>query len=203
MPSNCGAGEDSLRVSWTARRSNQSIWKEIHLEYSLEGLMLNLKLQYFGHLMWRADSEKDLDVGKGWRQEEKGTTEDEMVGWHHQLNGHEFEQTWKIVEAGGAWWARVHRVTKSQIWLSNWTTATTTHGIFMSSPWVRRVPKVTLVEDNERCALVPGEGKSTSQPVHGQAWGCFWFPDCFGARMGCIWCGAGEQLDGIRPSLDI
>ena len=59
----------------------------------------------------------------------------------------------------------------------------------MSAAWVRRVPKVTLVEDNERCALVPEEGKSTSQPVHGQAWGCFWFPDCFGAWMGCIWWG--------------
>ena len=62
-------------------------------EYSLEGLMLNLKLQYFGHLMQRTDSSEHfpLDAGKDWRQEEKGTTEDEMVGWHHQLNGHEFE----------------------------------------------------------------------------------------------------------------
>ena len=81
-----------LRVPWTARRSNQSILKEISPEYSLEGLMLKLKLQYFGHLMWRADSlEKDSDAGKGWRQEEKATTEEEMVGWHHELNGHEFE----------------------------------------------------------------------------------------------------------------
>ena len=90
---NCGVGEDSLRVPWTARRSNQSILKEISPECSLEGLMLKLKLQYFGHLMWRTDSlEKDPDAGKDWRQEEKGATEDEMVGWHHWLNGHEFEQ---------------------------------------------------------------------------------------------------------------
>ena len=83
-----------LRVPWTARRSNQSTLKEISLEYSLDGLMLKLKLQYFGHLMWRTDSlEKNPDAGKDWRQEEKGTTEDEMVEWHHWPNGHEFEQT--------------------------------------------------------------------------------------------------------------
>ena len=81
-----------LRVPWTARRSNQSILKEISPEYSLEGLMLKLKLQYFGHLMRRADSFEDPDAGKDWRQEEKGTTEDEMVGWHHRLDRHEFEQ---------------------------------------------------------------------------------------------------------------
>ena len=82
-----------LRVLWTARRSNQSIVKVISPEYSLEGLMLKLKLQYFGHLMQRTDSWKDPDAGKGWRQEEKGTTEDEMVGWLHRLSGHEFKQT--------------------------------------------------------------------------------------------------------------
>ena len=81
-----------LRVAWAARRSNQSILKEINPEY-LSGLMLKLKLQYFGHLMWRGDSLEKTDAGKDWRQEEKGMTEDEMVGWHHQLNGHEFEQT--------------------------------------------------------------------------------------------------------------
>ena len=81
-----------LRVPWTARRSNQSILKEISPEYSLEGLMLKLKLQYFGHLMWRTDSlEKTLMLGKIKGRRRKGTTEDEMVGWHHQLDGHEFE----------------------------------------------------------------------------------------------------------------
>ena len=75
-----------LRVPWTARRSNQSILKEISPECSLEGLML--KFQYFGHLMRRSWLIwKDSDAGKGWRQEEMGTTEDEMVGWHHWLNG--------------------------------------------------------------------------------------------------------------------
>ena len=79
-----------LRVPWTARRSNQSILKEVSPEYSLEGLILKLKLQYFGHLIWRTDSGKTLMLGKDWRQE-KGMTEDEMVGWHHWLNEHEFE----------------------------------------------------------------------------------------------------------------
>ena len=72
--------------------SNRSTLKEINPEYSLEGLMLRLKLQYFGHLMRRADSGKYPDAGKDWRQEEKGMIEDEMVGWHHWFNGHEFEQ---------------------------------------------------------------------------------------------------------------
>ena len=85
-----------LRVPWTARRSNQSILKEISPGRSLEGLMLKLKLQYFGHLMRRVDSlEKTLmlgsDAGRDWGQEEKGTTEDEMAGWYHRLDGHEFE----------------------------------------------------------------------------------------------------------------
>ena len=82
-----------MRVPWTARRSNQSTLKEISPEYSLEGLMLKLKLQYFGHLIRRSDSlEKTLMLGKIEGRKRRGTTEDKMVGWHHQLNGHEFEQ---------------------------------------------------------------------------------------------------------------
>ena len=73
-----------MRVPWTARRSNQSILKEISPEYSLEGLMLKLKLQYFGHLKQRTDSlEKTLMLGKIEGKEEKQAAEDEMVGWHH------------------------------------------------------------------------------------------------------------------------
>ena len=80
-----------LRVPWTARISNQSILKKVNIEYSLEGLMLKLKLQSIGHLMQRTDSlEKTVMLGKT-SQEKKGTTEDEMVGWHHRLNGHKFE----------------------------------------------------------------------------------------------------------------
>ena len=80
-----------LRVPWTERNSNQSILKESSPGCSLEGLMLKLKLQHFGHLMRIVDSLENTDAGRDWRQEEKGTTEDEMAGWHHRLNGHEFE----------------------------------------------------------------------------------------------------------------
>ena len=80
-----------LRVPWTARRSSQSILKEISPGCSLEGMMLKLKLQYFGHLMQRVDSLEDSDAGRDWGQEEKGTTEDEMAGWHHGLDGRESE----------------------------------------------------------------------------------------------------------------
>ena len=92
-----------LRVPWTARRSNQSILKEISPEYSLEGLMLKLKLQYFGHLIRRTDSlEKTLMLGmvEGRRRRER--QESEMVGWHHQLNGHEFEQTPGVDDGQGS-----------------------------------------------------------------------------------------------------
>jgi len=90
-PLNCGIGE-LLSVPWTARRWNQSILKEIHSEYSLEGLMLKRKLQYFGHLMQRTDSlEKTLMLGKIEGRKRRGW-QDEMVGWHHRLDGHEFEQ---------------------------------------------------------------------------------------------------------------
>ena len=80
-----------MRVSWTARRSNQSILKEISLGCSLEGLMLKLKLQYFGHLMRRGLIGKDLDAGRDWGRDKKGTTEYEMAGLHHRLDAHEFE----------------------------------------------------------------------------------------------------------------
>ena len=83
-----------LRVPWTARRSNQSILKEINPEYSLEELMLKLKLQYFGHLVWRTDSlEKTLM---------QVMTEDEIVGCHHWLNGHEFEQALGVSDGQGS-----------------------------------------------------------------------------------------------------
>ena len=90
---NCGVGEDPLRVSWTARRSKQSILKDISPGYALKGMMLKLKLQYFGHLMRRVNSLEKTDAGRDWGQEEKGTTEDEMAGWHHWLDGRESEWT--------------------------------------------------------------------------------------------------------------
>ena len=97
-----------LRVPWTARRSNQSILKEISPGCSLEGLMLKLTLQYFGHLMRRADSlEKTLMLErlrwcwKDWGQEQKGTREDEMVGWYHWLDGHGFGWTLGVGDGQG------------------------------------------------------------------------------------------------------
>ena len=72
-----------LRFPWTARRSSQSILKEISPGISLEGMMLKLKLQNFGHLMRRVDSLEKTDAGRDWGQEEKWMTEDEMAGWHH------------------------------------------------------------------------------------------------------------------------
>ena len=72
-----------LRIPWTTRRFSQSILKEISPGCPLEGMMLKLKLQYFGHLMQRVDSLEDSDAVRDWGQEEKGTTEDKMAGWHH------------------------------------------------------------------------------------------------------------------------
>ena len=80
-----------VRVPWTARRSNWSILKEINPEYSLEGLML--KLQYFGQLMWTANSPEKKSPEKDWGQEKKEAAEDEMVRWYYRFNRHEFEQT--------------------------------------------------------------------------------------------------------------
>ena len=90
-----------LRVPWTARRSNQYILKEISPGCSSEGLMLKLKLQYFGHLMQRADSsEKTLMLGKIEGRRRRGR-QDEMVGWDHRLNGHEFKWTLGVGDGQG------------------------------------------------------------------------------------------------------
>ena len=108
-----------LRVPWTARRSNQSIIKEISPEYSLEGVMLKLKFQFFGYLMQRADS---LGKTRCWDRL-KGMTEDEMAGWHHQLNGHEFEQASRVGDGQGRLmccspWGHKESVMTEQL---NWT----------------------------------------------------------------------------------
>ena len=99
-----------LGVPWTARRSNQSILKEINPEHSLEGLMLNL--QYFGHLIQTANSLKKTICWERLRAGGEGTTEDEMVGWHHQLDGLEFEQALGVGDGQGSLASAVHGVTK-------------------------------------------------------------------------------------------
>ena len=143
-----------LRVPWTARRSSQSILKEISPGYSLEGLMLKLKLQYFGHLMWRADSfEKTLMLGKDWRWEEKGLTEDEMLGCHHWLNGYEFGYTLGVGDGQRGLvccgsWGRKESDTTEQL---NWTDWTDKHQIYdtqyMMYPSLVQCPTCTIICD--------------------------------------------------------
>ena len=112
---NCGVGEDSW-VPWTASR-----WNPVHPKGNQSWIFIGrTDTEAETPILWPPDAKswligKDPDSGKDWRQEEKGMTEDETVGWHHWLNGHEFEQ------AREAWCAAVHGVTKSLTWLSNWT----------------------------------------------------------------------------------
>ena len=111
-----------LRVPWTARRSNLSILKEIHLEYSLEGLMLKLKPQHFGPLIWRVGFQKNtLMLGKDWRQEGKRVTKDEMVDGITDSIDMNLSKLWETVKHREAWRAAIHGVSKSQTWLSDWT----------------------------------------------------------------------------------
>ena len=104
-----------LRVPWTARRSNQSILKEISPGISLKAMMLRLKLQYFGHFMRSWLIGKESDAGRDWGQEEKGTTEDKMAGWHHRLDGRESEWTSLVGNGQGG------LASQSRTRLSDWT----------------------------------------------------------------------------------
>ena len=119
----CGVGEDSWEFPWTAKRSNQSVLKEINPEYSSEGLMLKLKLQYIGHLIWRADSlEKTLMLGKTEGRRRRGW---QRMRWLDDISDSldmRLSKVQEIVKDREAWCATGHRVAKSWTWLSNWTT---------------------------------------------------------------------------------
>ena len=115
-----------LRVSWTTRRSNQSILKEISPEYSLEGLMLKLKLQYFGHLMWRADSlEKNLMLGKNEGGRRRGQQRMRWLDGISNTMGMSLNELQEMVKDRKTWCAAVHGVTKSWTQLNDWTAMTT------------------------------------------------------------------------------
>ena len=108
-----------LRVPWTARRSNQSILKEISPGISLEGPMLKLKLQYFGHLLRRVDSLEKTDAGRDWGPEEKGTAEDEMVDGITDLMDVSLSDLREMIMNREAWCAAIHGVAKSRTRLSD------------------------------------------------------------------------------------
>ena len=189
-----------LTVPWTGRWSNQSILKETSPEYSLEGLVLKLKLQYLGHLMRTTEIiRKYPEAGKDWRRKEKGTTEDEMVGWHHRLNGHEFEQAPGVGDGQGSLVCCSPWVTKSQTRLSEWTTIRThTHMCI----YFNFLSAAATAKSLQSCPTLcdPRDGSPPGSPVPGilQARTLEWVAIAFSNAW--KWKGKVKSLSRVRPS---